>query len=118
MGGGFGPDLTHAGKKYSAKELLEQILYPSKILDIQFHPVSIEMETGELLSGMILEEDDEKIVLVDIAGKNYQIKKSLIVERQTSSLSAMPEGLLNGRSNQEIADLLGVLGFSRILNTN
>jgi putative heme-binding domain-containing protein len=105
----FGPDLTHIRKKYSAEGILEQILYPSKVLDIKFQLVSIEMESGELFSGMILEEDEEMVVIVDIAGKSYQINKQLIVDRQAAGLSVMPEGLLEGKNTQELRDLLGYL---------
>ena len=37
-GGMTGPDLTSAGRRYSIKDLLEQIVTPSKEINEQFRP--------------------------------------------------------------------------------
>ncbi|MBT6236765.1 MAG: c-type cytochrome [Verrucomicrobia bacterium] len=110
-GRAFGPDLTHIARKYSIEQALEHILYPSRTMDPAFEMVTIETELGAVLSGFIIEEGEEQLQMKDIEGNEHRILKSAIVDRQASKLSAMPEGLLHGRSDQEIVDLLGVLGF-------
>ena len=80
-------------------------------MDPAFKMVPIETEWGEVLSGLIIEDGKEQLQMVDIEGNEHRILKTAIVDRQVSKLSTMTEGLLHGRSNQEIANLLGVLGF-------
>ena len=82
-------------------------------MDPAFEMVAIETELGAVLSGLIIEEGEEQLQMMDIEGNEHRIVKSAIVDRQASKLSVMPEGLLQGRSDQEIVDLLGVLGFMK-----
>ena len=48
-------------------------------------------------------------MLLDVLGNPHELKQADLVERSWSSLSAMPEGLLEGRSPQEVADLMAYL---------
>ncbi len=110
-GGSFGPDLTNISEKYTRRQILEHIAYPSQTIDPIYKTVSIETTEGFILSGMIVEEDEKEMHLRAMDGNIHRIKKSIIVDRQISNLSAMPEGLLNGRSSQNVADLIGVLRY-------
>ncbi|MDG1892212.1 MAG: PQQ-dependent sugar dehydrogenase [Verrucomicrobiota bacterium] len=110
-GGYLGPDLTKIREKYSLQQVLEHIRMPSLVVDARYQVVSIELESGVFLSGIIQEEDENEIQLVDITGRPYRVQKTTMIDRQSSTLSAMPEGLLAGRSAQELADLLGMLGY-------
>ena len=45
-GGMNGPDLTGSGGRYSAHDLLEQIIYPSKEINEQFVPTFVTLKNG------------------------------------------------------------------------
>mgnify|MGYP000722317518 CR=1 FL=1 len=66
------------------------------------------MDSGKIVTGMILEETPEavKVVIDPIAkGKPTILNKSEIEQRGKSTVSIMPEGLLDKLTREEILDL-------------
>ena len=113
-GGAVGPELTAVSSKYTRRDILESILEPSKVISEQFQTVTIIKNDGDSETGRIVDENDEKIVLQPspLAPERVEIKKSEIAERRPSKISAMPEGLLNQLSKEEILDLLAYIESS------
>jgi len=109
----YGPDLSRIGEQYTKAELLEHILEPSKKVDPRYQVVTLETEDGEVRSGMIAEAHPTHLLLRDALGGVHRIQRVSIVDEQRSNLSAMPEGLLKGRSVQEVADLIAYLKSMR-----
>jgi putative heme-binding domain-containing protein len=109
----FGPDLSLIGRKYSAGQLLEQILTPSKSIDPAY--VSYQVETKHDLSytGFVLHRSSEEILLKDSNLNVVKIPTAEIRQLQTQQLSAMPEGLLQNMTPQEAADLIAFLSQQR-----
>jgi putative heme-binding domain-containing protein len=112
-GGDLGPDLGRVAEKYTQSEALKHILQPSLVVEPEFGVISIETQNGLLLTGVLQQENEQGLVLMDVLGQKHQIDPATIIDRQRSSLSAMPEGLLTGRKPQEVVDLLGFLGYDR-----
>ena len=110
-GGFLGPDLNGIHEKYTLEQLFEQITQPSLVIAPEFGVTAIETKDGLLLSGILKEENDQFLLLLDMQGKTHKIDPTTVIGRQRSTLSAMPEGLLTGRLAQEVADLLGFLGY-------
>jgi putative heme-binding domain-containing protein len=59
---------------------------------------------------MVRTEDAENLELYDNAGETRRVDKRSIVDRATSKVSLMPEGLALLLSEQEFADLVAYLG--------
>ncbi|MGA1015941.1 MAG: hypothetical protein ACO3VS_12430 [Limisphaerales bacterium] len=57
----------------------------------------------------MIKESDSHVWLLDLLGQEQVIAKKDILERQWSEFSIMPEGLLDGRSPQDVADLIAYL---------
>ena len=110
-GGSVGAELTAASAKYSRRDILESMLEPSKVLSEQFQNVTIKKKDGETETGRVVEEDDNKVVVQPnlLAPERVLIQKSEIAERRASTVSPMPEGLLNQFSKEEILDLLAYI---------
>src|SRR5262249_23529240 len=70
VGGAVGPDLSVIGKKASRENLFESILYPSKAIADQYLTWVIETKKGATLSGLIVEETPDYLVLRDANGKD------------------------------------------------
>ena len=112
QGGGVGPDLTGIANRYAMKDLLENIVDPSKIISDQYESTLIEKQDGSSLVGRITLEGDEIIKVVENpldAEKVTEVKVSDIKARSKYPISAMPPALLNSLNPEEVKDLLAYL---------
>jgi putative heme-binding domain-containing protein len=104
----FGPDLAQTVRKYDRAQLLDQILHPSKIIDPQFAAVSVET-AYDLYTGYIVRRTEKELVLRMAGGVDKLILTSEVKRTAPQQVSLMPEGLLQGLTAQEAADLLEFL---------
>ena len=106
QGGEVGPDLNSAGAKYNRTQIIEHILYPSRIILDGYQQTTVFTKDGETQNGIVRGETPEELTLVDTEGKKHVIAKKQIDTRKQNELSLMPEGLQLGLSVQEFADLV------------
>jgi putative heme-binding domain-containing protein len=111
-GGATGPDLTQLAGRFSAKDLAEAIVEPSKVVSDRYRE-SIFIVNGVPKKGRILSETDETITLLtdaEDATKTEEISKGDIEEPPThSTISLMPADLLKPLNDQEVLDLFAYL---------
>ena len=106
-----GPTLEEIRKKYSRRsELLMHILKPSFKVDEKFATWAVVMESGKVLSGLLVSQQDDVVVLKTAERKTVRIARSEIEEMKKSPQSLMPEGILADQTAQEAADLLAWFG--------
>jgi putative heme-binding domain-containing protein len=105
-----GPELTDLALKYDRAELVRSILQPNTRVAEGYTSSSFELDDGTILFGMVRTEDAENLELYDNAGETRRVDKRSIVDRATSKVSLMPEGLALLLSEQEFADLVAYLG--------
>lgn len=105
VGREFGPDLSQIGRKYDRAQLLDQILDPSKTIDPKFAGVLVET-TDDLVSGFVVRQTEDELVLGTATGEHKTYPGSTVKRVAPQQLSLMPEGLLQGLTAQEAADLL------------
>lgn len=110
-GGSVGPELNGVGSKYSARDILEAIIDPSKVVSEQYQDTTIVMRDGELWTGRLLTQSDEAITLeIDrVSGTREEISRKEIASMKPSSLSPMPAGLVNVLTKEEVLDLVAFL---------
>jgi putative heme-binding domain-containing protein len=110
MGKDFGPELTTIANRFTRKDLIEAVLYPSEVISDQYEGYIVETKGGELFLGMIQSEDDEKIVmLIADEERPVVIAKSDVANKRVSEVSTMPTQLLDGHSMGGIANLFAFL---------
>jgi putative heme-binding domain-containing protein len=105
----LGPSLAESLKKYRGRDLLEQMLDPSKSIHEKYRTMQFVLDSGRVVSGVVLEETpDTYRVATNLITPNQVIvvTKSEIDEQVLGTVSAMPAGLLNVLTRDEIADLL------------
>ncbi|MEO6784839.1 MAG: PQQ-dependent sugar dehydrogenase [Chthoniobacteraceae bacterium] len=105
----FGPDLSHIGTKWKRADMLDQILSPSKIIEPQWEPATVELRGGGSRIGFIAGRDDAGLTLKMAGGIVEKIPAGQITRTTTARISLMPEGLLQSLTAQEAADLLDYL---------
>jgi putative heme-binding domain-containing protein len=110
-GGSTGPDLTGVGNRFDARYLLEALVLPSQVVSDQYVNTVIYTNSGEVITGRIIEEDDQwvKVRTDPFARELVPIPKAHIDERQPSKLSEMPQGLINTLTPEEILDLIAYM---------
>jgi putative heme-binding domain-containing protein len=112
-GGAIGPDLNAVAYKLGARDMVESMIEPSKVIADQFQNTIIELTNGETRTGRILKKSKDKIAISinPLGGDREEIARSDIRSMQPSPISPMPPGLLNRFTQDEILDLLAYLGF-------
>ena len=108
-GGEIGPDLTHAGTQFDRVALAESILFPSQSVREGYQQTTLELASGDTLSGLMRVEEADALTLRDAEGKDHRVRRADIRERLNSSQSLMPEGLAAGLSPADWSDLLAYL---------
>ena len=107
-GGMTGPDLTGAGRRYSPRDLLDQILNPSKEINEQFVPMVITKNDGEAVTGIIVNLNGDNVMVNTDPANPFQqetIDRKRVKSIETSKFSPMPEGLLGLLTREEVLDL-------------
>lgn len=107
-GGMTGPDLTGAAGRYSARDLLDSIINPSKEINEQFVPIVITKTDDETVTGIIVNLNNDNVMVNTDAANPFQqetIDRKKVKNIEFSKTSPMPEGLLSLLTADEIADL-------------
>ncbi len=107
QGGVIGPDLSKIGEK-SYDENLESILEPSKKITEGYATLIVATLDGQIVAGILRENSDERLVLVDADGKETIILQEDVDETQPG-LSAMPATYRESLTPQQLQDLMAYL---------
>ncbi|MEO1526240.1 MAG: c-type cytochrome [Planctomycetota bacterium] len=108
-GRSVGPDLDGLAAKRSREQLLESILQPSKEIDSQFQTHAVLTDEGELISGLLVERSDARLVLRTADGKDHELSPDQVQSEKVSPVSIMPKGLAAELTAQELADIVAFL---------
>ncbi len=104
-----GPDLTEISKKYSARELLESIVDPSKKIEPAYVSYVLITTGGTVVTGLLLERNDKRVVLKESNGEVVEVVATDVQALSPQQVSLMPEMLLRDMTAQQAADLLAFL---------
>ena len=111
-GESVGPELTTVSRRFQRREILESILYPSAVISDQYMSKTVTLKDGRSFWGLASPQPDGSLVILQSDAQKVTVKKDDIDEVRTLKKSAMPEGLLNGLTLDEIGDLFAYLGQS------
>ena len=107
--GRAGPDLFAVGDKFGRREIIESILTPSANIAVGYSATSIELKSGDEFTGVIKQASDTEVDLMGPDAVIFKAPLAQIQDRRTSEVSLMPEGLFEGLSQQDFADLIDYL---------
>jgi putative heme-binding domain-containing protein len=108
IGKDVGPDLTTLTSRFKRRDILESTLWPSKIISDQYQTEMIELNDGSVVTGMLIRENATALLMRtgENPDKPVVVTKARVTNRVTSTVSLMPEGLLDSLTHDEIANLL------------
>jgi putative heme-binding domain-containing protein len=113
QGGKVGPDLAGIALRYKKEDLMTSILEPSKQIANGYETHVITTTSGNVITGIFKGDDGDAITIMDADGKEHRILKKNIDDRKTSPISTMPNGLSDGMTLQDFADLIAYLEARR-----
>jgi len=110
-GGGraVGPDLAGAAGRFSREDLFVAIALPNRDVSPRYQTVLVETKGGKTLSGMVVYESVDGLMLRNGANQTFRIEASQIASKRSLATSLMPEGLLNDLNETDLADLYAYL---------
>jgi putative heme-binding domain-containing protein len=110
-GGLIGPDLTDVGRRFDQGALLESIIEPSKVIDDKYRQTLFVLKDGTTVLGTVESDDGHSISVREgsLDGPAVRFSHEEVARRELSSVSPMPEGLLNVLQRGQILDLLAFL---------
>ncbi|MEE2642922.1 MAG: PVC-type heme-binding CxxCH protein [Planctomycetota bacterium] len=112
-GGAVGPDLSEVFAKYKQDRVavLKEILEPSSRIDPQYEVYLLQTFDGLSLSGIITQQDNEKITLIANPEnpKPTTIMRDDIEAMKKTASSLMPKALLDNFTREEILELLSYI---------
>src|SRR5262249_50047807 len=106
-GGKIGPDLTGGGRS-ELDYLLDNILDPSAVMAADFRMSMLQLKDGRVLNG-IISAKTERTLTVKTMTEALTIERGEIASIEESSVSLMPEGLLDALSLEQARNLTAYL---------
>ena len=106
-GGEIGPELT-GGERGSLDHWLDNIFDPNALVGVGYELHQIEKNDGTTVIGMLAAENDNELLL-RMVGVETKVAKKDVKKNTALGRSMMPEGMVNGMSDQEVRDLIGYL---------
>jgi putative heme-binding domain-containing protein len=104
----IGPQLDGIGAR-GLERLIEDTLDPNRNVDQSFRMTTINLKSGQTLSGLVLREEGAVVILADNQGKEQRIDRSKIDSREVSSQSPMPANWADQIAEKDFNDLLAYL---------
>lgn len=107
----IGPDLTSIAKRFTRKEVLEAILFPSHVISDQYAARRVVTGSGHVYNGIVTKRKDGSLLVKGSDMKEAVVAEEDIGEVHPSKVSLMPSGLLDSLSAEEIRDMFAYMGF-------
>jgi putative heme-binding domain-containing protein len=113
-GGSVGPELAAVSSRLTARDILESILEPSKVVSEQYQNIVLTIKDGDVVAGRLIEVNDQSLVLMTdpIHPNKVEFRTADVLSRRPSKISPMPEGLVNSFTEDEIWDLIAYMESS------
>ena len=108
IGKSVGPELSAVAHR-SAEDLLANILDPNMAVNPGFITYTVETREGEVQTGLLLAQNSTTVTLVQADEQFVAIPRKDITKIESTGRSLMPEGLEQGKTPQNLRDLIAFL---------
>lgn len=106
-GAKVGPQLDGVGIR-GLDRLLEDVLDPNRIVDQAFQSSIVALKDGRVVTGLVLREEGESVILADNQGKEIRLATADVEKSRKTPLSPMPSDVAEKIGEP---DLLCVIAF-------
>jgi putative heme-binding domain-containing protein len=111
IGSDIGPDLSTLNSRFQKKDIVESVLWPSKVISDQYEMTMVQTKDGKSLAGFVVREEGGKLVMrtADTVGRQFEVESANVKSKEKSPVSMMPEGLVDEFSLGQIHGLIKFL---------
>ncbi len=109
----IGPALDGIGIR-GLDRLLEDVLDPNRNVDQAFRSTTIDLKSGQQVSGLLLREEGEVLILADAQGKELRVDKKNVEEKSVTQLSPMPGNFATQIPEADFNNLMAFLLAQRV----
>lgn len=107
-GGRAGPDLSNLIYR-DYRSVFDDIADPNKTINPDHVAFNITLKDGSAVVGVVIEDQQDKLLLAGLGGPSVTVKKADIAEMKASPVSLMPPGLDKSLGEQGMKDLMTYL---------
>lgn len=107
-GGKVGPDLDGIGVR-GMDRLLEDMLLPSRNVDQAFRSSTISLKDGKTVTGLVVREEGQVLIVVNEMGKELRVAKGDVDEQRLLKISPMPANIAEQLSDDDFYHLVAYL---------
>lgn len=107
-GNKIGPDLTTADRK-NTTYMVANIVDPSSYIRTEYVQHEANLLDGRKITGIVVESTAKTITILDAQNKSTKVSREDLEDLKPSTVSMMPEKLLDTLSDQQICDLFAFL---------
>lgn len=111
IGSDIGPDLTTLNSRFQKKDIVESVLWPSKVISDQYEMTMVQTKDGKSFAGFVVREEGGKLSMrtADTVGRQFEVASANVKSKEKSPVSMMPEGLVDEFSLGQIHGLIRFL---------
>jgi putative heme-binding domain-containing protein len=111
-GGNVGPDLTPY-QRGNLDTLLTSVIQPSAEIREGFEYVALVTMDGRILTGFVTDQDTQIVTLRVMTGEDIRVEREDVESIDPVGRSLMPDGLLEGMTDQQQRDFFAYLRISQ-----
>lgn len=111
-GGSIGPDITGAANRYTMRDLMENIIDPSKVISDQYGSHQIEKKDGTTVIGRVVAEENGTLMVMTnpfAPGELTKLAAADVKTKKDYPVSMMPPSLINALNQEELLDLIAYI---------
>jgi putative heme-binding domain-containing protein len=108
QGGLIGPNLSGAGAM-GMEGVIRNIVDPNAAIEAAYRIFQVKLKAGEVVEAFYVSEDATAYVLRQPGGADRRIPKAEVSATKYLRRSIMPEGLLDGFTDEQVTDLFATL---------
>ena len=108
QGGLIGPNLSGAGAM-GMEGVIRNIIDPNAAIEAAYRIYQVKLKAGEVIEAFYVSEDSTAYVLRQPGGADRRVPKAEVSAAKYLRRSIMPEGLLDGFTDEQVIDLFAYL---------
>lgn len=108
QGGLIGPNLSGAGAM-GMEGVIRNIIDPNAAIEAAYRIYQVKLKSGEVVEAFLVSEDATANVLRQPGGADRRVPKAEVASAKYLRRSIMPEGLLDGFTDEQVIDLFAYL---------
>jgi putative membrane-bound dehydrogenase-like protein len=108
QGGLIGPNLSGAGAM-GMEAVIRNIIEPNAAIEAAYRIFQVKLKSGEVIEAFYVSEDAAAYVIRQAGGADRRVPKAEVASAKYLRRSLMPEGLLDGFTDEQVTDLFAYL---------